>query len=245
MHIELSNVTKEYDSQLALREVSLSIEASQIVAVLGANGAGKTTMLRLLAGLVGPSSGELRYDHQIFSRGRMDLRRRFLFLADYPAVFETWTPLQHIGMVLRLYDRSDAGLPEKVTELLSSFDLLAVADAPFFALSRGQRYKAALVALLAVDPELWLLDEPFASGMDPHGLSEFKKRARSAASQGRTILYSTQIADAAERFSDRICVLHRGAVHAYQAPGEFHKPSGTGDSALEAIFEKLREEGNS
>jgi ABC-type multidrug transport system ATPase subunit len=70
MHIELSNVTKEYGSQLALREVSLSIEASQIVAVLGANGAGKTTMLRLLAGLVGPSSGELRYDHQIFSRNR-------------------------------------------------------------------------------------------------------------------------------------------------------------------------------
>jgi len=242
MKIELQEVLKKYKSVCALDAVSLVIEPRQIVALLGANGAGKTTMLRCLAGIVAADEGQVLYDGEVFQRQRMDLRRRFLFLPDFPPIFEDWSPLQHFGMTLRLYGVDGAGLEDRVLDLLREFDLLPLADAPFVTLSRGQRYKSVLAAMLAVNPELWLLDEPFASGMDPHGLSAFKRRAREAAAAGRTIIYSTQILDAAERFSDRICVIHRGKVRAFTATKDLRKDMQADTTALEDIFMNLREE---
>ncbi len=243
MRIELRNVLKIYKSLRALDEISITVEPGQIVALLGQNGAGKTTMLRCLAGTAAVDEGEVLYDGEKFTRKRIDLRQRFSFLPDFPAVFEEWSPLRHIGMALRLYGKNgDHELEERVLKLLKDFDLLPLANAPFFILSRGQRYKAALVALLAIDPELWLLDEPFASGMDPNGLNAFKQYAREAAGKGRTIIYSTQILDAAERFSDRVCIIHRGKVRAFEKTAALRETERSNGSALDELFRQLREE---
>src|SRR6059058_5507833 len=88
------------------------------------------------------------------------------------------TVLRHIGMVLRVYEADKTGVEQRVLQLLKDFDLFTVAENPLNTLSRGQIYKAAMVALIAVNPEIWLLDEPFASGMDPHGINMFKRYAR-------------------------------------------------------------------
>ncbi|HYV29130.1 MAG TPA: ABC transporter ATP-binding protein [Candidatus Eisenbacteria bacterium] len=242
MKIELRQVLKKYKSVRALDEVSLTIEPGQVVALLGPNGAGKTTLLRCLAGTVSADKGEVLYDGEKFLRQRLDLRRRFFFLPDFPAVFDEWRPLQHLGMVLRLYQMNGAGVEERAVEVLREFDLLPLVNAPFFTLSRGQRYKTSMAALLLVNPELWLLDEPFASGMDPNGINSFKRRAREAAAKGQTVIYSTQILDAAERFSDRICVIHRGKVRAFEPTAELLKSAGAEGSALDDLFKQLREE---
>jgi ABC-type multidrug transport system ATPase subunit len=242
MKIELQGIVKRFKSRRALDEVSLTIEPGQVVALLGLNGAGKTTLLRCLAGTVAPDQGRILYDGELFLRQRMDLRRQFMFLPDFPALFEEWTPLRHIGMVLRLFEQAEPGVEERVAELLRELDLLPLAEAPLATLSRGQRYKTVLAALLAVNPPLWLLDEPFASGMDPNGINVFKRRARQAAAHGQTVLYSTQILDAAERFSDRICVIHRGAIRADQAASDLRKDPPAATSGLDDIFSQLREE---
>src|SRR5512146_173810 len=101
MKLEVQQLLKRFKAARALDGVSLTIEPGQIVALLGPNGAGKTTLLRSLAGIVAPDDGKILYDGQRFLRARMDLRKRFLFLPDFPAVFDEWTPLQHLGMVLR------------------------------------------------------------------------------------------------------------------------------------------------
>jgi ABC-type multidrug transport system ATPase subunit len=243
MKLEVQRLLKTFKATRALDGVSLTIEPGQIVALLGPNGAGKTTLLRALAGVVAPDDGKVLYDGQPFLRRRLDLRKRFLFLPDFPAVFDEWTPLQHLGMVLRLYDKAgEAGIEDRVVELLLLFDLLTLANAPIVTLSRGQRYKVALAALLAVNPEVWMLDEPFASGMDPLGITTFKQRAREAAQRGQTIIYSTQILDAAERFSDRVCVIHRGKVRAFAATSEIRKSAQGNTTGLDELFQQLREE---
>ena len=118
--------------------------------------------------------------------------------------------------------------------------MLPLAESPLATLSRGELYKAALVAVLAVDPEVWMFDEPFASGMDPHGLTAFRRLARDAAARGRTILYSTQILDVAERFADAVCVLHRGKVRAFGAIEALRQPAGDVEGTLESLFAELR-----
>ena len=242
MKIELQEVVKKFKSLRALDSVSLTIDPGQLLALIGPNGAGKTTLLRCLAAISAPDEGRVLYDGEQFLRERLDLRRRFLFLPDFPPVFDEWSPLQHLGMTLHLYGLDGAGIEERVLDLLREFDLLPLANAPFGTLSRGQRYKAALVTLLTVDREVWLLDEPFASGMDPHGINAFKRHAREAAARGRTIIYSTQILDAAERFSDRICVIHRGQIRACAATAELRRDHSAHTSALDDIFKQLREE---
>ncbi len=240
MKIELRAVSKSYGRARALDRASAEIGASQIVAILGANGAGKTTLLRCLAGIAAPDAGEIVYDDLPFERDNMDLRRQVFFLPDIPVVFYELSIVRHIGMVLRVYEREEAGIEAKVLQLLKDFDLLSAAENPLRTLSRGQVYKAALAALIAVNPRVWLLDEPFASGMDPHGINALKHYAREAAAAGSTVIYTTQILDVVERFSDRVCILHQGEVRAFDSVNLLE--SSRQGKGLEEIFHQLREE---
>jgi ABC-type multidrug transport system ATPase subunit len=178
MKIALENASKKFAKVLALRNVTVTFEPGQIVGLVGPNGAGKTTLLRCLAGILVCDHGQIRYDGDQLQRDRLDLRRRFHFLPDFPVFLPAPTMIRHIGMMLRLYQADGDGSEERVLQLLRDFDLLPLAEAAPLALSRGQLYKAALAGLMAVDPEVWLLDEPFASGIDPQGISVFRRQAR-------------------------------------------------------------------
>jgi len=242
MKVRVEGLTKKYGPVAALRDVAFEAEPGRILAILGSNGAGKTTLLRCLGGIAAPGAGRILYDGEEFSRARLDLRRRFFYLPDTPYLLPGLTVIRHAGLVLRLYGADKPGVEERVIGILRDFDLLPLAEARIGTLSRGQAYKAALAALLAVDPEVWMLDEPFASGMDAHGIMAFKRYARNAAERGRTVFYTTQILDIAEAFSDVACILHDGEVRAFGSVAELRaRTSGDGE-VLEKIFLQLREE---
>ena len=241
MKIEFKGVLKAYSLVRALDHVSFEIEPGQIVSLLGPNGAGKTTLLRCLTGIAVPDKGSVCMDDQEFHRDQLELRRRMHFLPDFPFHFWEQSVLRNIAIVLHSYGSDGPGVEERVLELLQDFDLLPLALRPVNSLSRGQAYKTALVALLAVDPELWLLDEPFASGMDPQGIDAFKRHARAAANRGRTIIYSTQLLDVAERFSDRVCVINKGELHAFDTLANLRIAALDKDNVLEEMFRRLRE----
>ena len=241
MRIEFRSVTKSYRSIRALDSFSLEIEPGQIVSLLGPNGAGKTTLIRCLAGIAAPDKGAVYLDEREFNRDQMDLRRRMHLLPDFPFHFFDQPVLRNIAITLRLYEADGPGAEQRVLELLREFDLLPLALRPVHSLSRGQSYKAALVAMIAADRDLWLLDEPFASGMDPLGIDAFKRHARTAANRGRTILYSTQLLDVAERFSDRVCVIHRGSIHAFDTLERLRERATDKGNVLAELFRQLQE----
>jgi ABC-2 type transport system ATP-binding protein len=238
MKIQIDRASKKFSRIVALEEVSLGIEAGQIVGILGANGAGKTTLLNCLAGIVAPSRGRILYDNVEFHRGQMELRRRLMYLPDFPMMFARMNVLQHIAMCVRLYEKPEPN-GDSVAMLLEQLNLLPLVGMPLSAMSRGQLYKAGLAGLFVIDPELWILDEPLASGMDPMGIALFKRQARAAANRGRTVVYTTQMLDIAEKFSDRICVLDHGGLRLNRKMGE----SGEGDEEgkLEELMLNLRE----
>jgi ABC-type multidrug transport system ATPase subunit len=243
MHLTLEHATKRYGGQEALVDVSVEIEPGQIVAVIGLNGAGKSTLLRCLSGLSGFTSGSAFYDGRELSREDLELRRRLFYLPDFPVLFDRESVLRNLSRILRLYEADEAGREKRVLALMEELDLLALAQHPVGRLSRGQRFKVALTALIAVDPGLWLCDEPFASGMDPLGLAAFRQHARAAAARGRTILYSTQILELAERFSDRALVLHEARLHGFDTLAALTAADGPepAPGSAAALLRRLRE----
>ena len=241
MRVELRHLTKKFGALAALDDVSLAIEPGQVVALIGLNGAGKTTLFRCLSGLVAPTRGEVCYDGELFNRGRLDLRRRFVFLPDFPLLYARMSTLEHIALMCRVYERNTANLENEIVPILGGLDMLPLAEAPMGRLSRGQIYKAALAGLFAVKPELWLLDEPFASGLDPQGLAVLKAQARKAAAAGAAIVYSTQILEVAEKFCDRICVIDRGKLRADYSRGEINAMPATGTDSIEGRLSQFRE----
>lgn len=241
MKVELQNVFKSYGPIRALDGVSLRIEPGQIVSLLGPNGAGKTTLIRCLAGIAAPDKGSVHFDDEELRRDCMELRRRMQLLPDFPFHFWDQSVVRNIAIVLRLYDADGAGSEERVLELLREFDMLPLALRPVASLSRGQSYKAALVAMFAANRELLLLDEPFASGIDPHAIDAFKRHARAAASRGHTLIYSTQLLDIAERFSDRVCVIHKGELRAFDTLDNLRERARDKDNVLQDLFRQLRE----
>jgi ABC-2 type transport system ATP-binding protein len=167
----------------------------------------------------------------------VDVRQRFAFLPDFPLFFPTMSIIEHCAMTLRLYGRDDEGAEARVIELMRRFDILPLANSQLGALSRGQVYKAALVAIFAAGPELLMFDEPMASGMDALGLREFRDEVRLFTARGGTVLYTTQITSVAEQFSDDVILLHKGRLH---ASGPL--PSLAQGRAFEEIFAGLRGE---
>ncbi len=239
MHVSLVNVTKRYGRTRALDDFSLALEGGQIVAVLGINGAGKTTLLRALAGVVAPERGEIEFDGEPFRLDRLDQRKKLWFLPDFPPLLMEESVLTNLGLILHLFEADQPGVEERALELLRELDLVGLVHAPVGTLSRGQIYKTALTALVCVDPELWLLDEPFASGMDPIGIGVFRREARAAAERGRLILYSTQWLDAVERLADRLCILHSGKLRAFGSLAELRGTATEPGGAMEELFRRF------
>lgn len=202
--------SKRFGKNRVFEDVDIELPGGRLYCIIGLNGAGKTTLLNCLAGLQAPSAGDLLLDGEPISHTNIALRRRLFFLPELLVAYLAWTPLQYISSVLHVYEReADA---DEVFAVLADLDLLEKADHPIGTLSRGQASKAGLAALRLVSPRLWLLDEPFASGMDSHGLLQFKRWARAAVEAGATVLYSTQILSVAETFADRILVAHRRSL---------------------------------
>jgi ABC-type multidrug transport system ATPase subunit len=244
MRIALESVSKKYGRVIALNPTTLHFDGGQVIAVLGSNGAGKTTLLRCLSTISAPSRGQILWDGEPLTRSRLDLRRRLMFMPDFPPLFGHLTVLQHLALVLDVHGCESRGREDDVVGVLRDLDLLTLCDTPVQQLSRGQGYKAALAALLLIQPDLWLIDEPFASGMDPNGISVFKRCARQAAQSGKLVIYSTQIIDIAETLSDKVCVIHKGDVRAFASveslATEARREEENG--VLEEILQKLREE---
>jgi ABC-type multidrug transport system ATPase subunit len=239
MNVRLTDVTKIWGNTIALDQLNLNFSPGEIVCVLGLNGVGKSTLLRMLAGVFSPTYGELAFDGIPFKRNDLTLRRKIGFLPDFPIFLPgPISVIRHIGMVLRLYEKDYAGVEHRVLEILRGLDLLEVVESNVLSLSRGQQYKTALAGLMAVEPELLLLDEPFASGMDAHGLSVLKLFGREMAAKGKTVIYTTQILEIAEQWSNRVLVLDRGAVYAFDSISNLL--SFPGDD-LNQLFKRLRE----
>jgi len=241
MDTRVRSLAKCFTTEEVLTDLDLDLVSGQVVAVIGLNGAGKTTLLRCLAGVITPTRGTITWDGEPGLRDDPVRHAKMVFLPDDPLLMAEQSVVEHMALHLRGYGRDGAIDDATVVRVLRELDLLDRAGKPVAMLSRGQRYKAALAALLLIAPELWLLDEPFASGMDPQGMLTLRRRARAAADAGACIVYTTQILEIAERFCDRLLVLGRGRLQVQFTRVELEAMPSDGPGSIADRLDEFRD----
>lgn len=210
MSIRFENVSRSFGSQLALHEISTTISAGKMVAIMGANGAGKSTFLQLLAGWIPASKGRITLDDFLIKPTRLSVRRRLMML-DEPRRHDA-PVLSVIGQAVKDYQVDRENIETEVASWMDQLNMVDTYRKTSRNVSKGQRYKAALISLFAVAPPVWLLDEPFSCGLDAVGLEVMQREMRNHVCGGGTVVFSTQWPEHAARLADQVLVLEEGKL---------------------------------
>lgn len=213
--IEVKDLRKEFRlgllmrRVLAVRGISFEVEEGSIFGFLGPNGAGKTTTIKMLTGLISPSSGSARiFGHAVPSPRAM---RRVGFLPESPYVYPYLTPAEFVTLCARLSGLSAKAARDRTRQVLEQVGIWYAADRPVRRLSKGMLQRTGLAAALVADPELLILDEPM-SGLDPVGRKEVRDLIVEERKRGRTVFFSTHILNDVEMLCDRVTILSKGEV---------------------------------
>lgn len=190
--IETINLTRRYARMTALDNLNLAVAPGSIYGFIGPNGAGKTTTLRLLAGLLEPTSGEIRLMGKRLSASGTEAQRLVGYMPDFFGVYDDLRVWEYLDFFARCYGLSAARRRTTVEQLLDLVDLTPKRDAFVQSLSRGMQQRLCLAHALVHDPPVLLLDEP-ASGLDPRARVELRELLRALRSMGKTVLLSSHI----------------------------------------------------
>src|SRR5215510_2511552 len=241
--ILLDNLTKVYASTIAVDRVSLTIPAGQLVGYLGPNGAGKSTTVKMLIGMLTPTSGSASINGLDIERDSLEVKRIIGYVPESGALFESLTGREYLEMVGRLYAIDDSTMIQRIRNFAEFFELdnKTLDRKILSAYSKGMRQKIVISAALIHNPLVIFFDEPL-SGLDASTQLMFKTLIRNLAAEGKTILYCSHILDVVERTCDRIVIIDHGRVVADGTLAELQAASGEG--SLERIFNKLTAHGN-
>lgn len=233
--IELEGLTKDFGSLRAVDGIDLTIPRGQFFAVLGPNAAGKTTTIKMMVGLIRPTSGRARIAGFDIQGQPLEARARLSYVPDFPFLYEKLTPAEFLRFTGRLFRMPEAGIREGCDELIPRFNLEEWLHQPIESLSHGTRQRIAIASALLHRPEVFIIDEPMV-GLDPHHARVVKDILRERATRdGMTVFLSTHQVGVAEEMADRIGIFHQGRVIACGDADELRRLSGT-RGTLEAAF---------
>ena len=208
--LSASHLTRRFGERLALDDLSIDLRRGEIFALLGPNGAGKTTTLRLLAGLIAPTSGSVQVNGEAMTPSSASrLRGRIGFLTEAPGLWDTLTVRQNLLVYARLYGLPTPG--RAVDDVLKLFEIPDRANDRAAELSKGLKQRVALARSLVHNPRIVLLDEP-TSGLDPESAREVRELIVGLRDEGRTVMLCTHNLDEVERVADRVAVLRTRLV---------------------------------
>ncbi|MBI3192789.1 MAG: ABC transporter ATP-binding protein [Pedosphaera parvula] len=232
--IELLHVVKRFGDLVAVNDVTLTVPKGEFFAVLGPNAAGKTTTIKILTGLVKPTSGTARVAGFDVQTHPLEARRRIAFVPDFPFLYDKLTPWEFIRFTGQLFQMSEERILAAGMELAARFNLEPFMRKPIEGLSHGTRQRIAIVSALLHDPEVFIIDEPMV-GLDPHHARVFKDLLKERSRQGTTVFVSTHQLSVAEEMADRIGIMHQGRFIAVGSLEELRQQSGS-DGMLEHSF---------
>ncbi len=239
--IELVNLVKKFGDLTAVNDVSLTIPRGEFFAMLGPNAAGKTTTLKMLAGLMKPTSGCARVCGFDMQTQPLEARRRIAYVPDFPFLYDKLTAWEFFRFTGELFHMPAAKIEANAQELILRFHLTDFVHRPLESLSHGTRQRVAIVSALLHEPEVFVIDEPMV-GLDPQHARVVKDVFKERSRAGVTVLLSTHQLSVAEEMADRIGIINGGRLVAVGNREELRKQSGR-SGQLEEIFLSLTANG--
>lgn len=209
--LEVRQLTKLYRGVRAVEDVSFTLRPGEILGYVGPNGSGKSTTVKMLTGLLEPSSGEVFFHGRRIDDDLVAYKRRLGYVPEEPHLYPHLSGLEYLTLVGRLRGIEAGRLARKANELLQLFDLRDSRYSPLASYSKGMRQRVLISAALLADPELIILDEPF-SGLDVDASMLFRQLLCELAAGGRMILFSSHVLEVVEKLCSQVVILYKGKV---------------------------------
>ena len=232
--IEIKNVSKSYDGKVkALNDISFKIDNGEIFAFIGHNGAGKTTMIKSLVGILDFDSGDILINGKSIKKEPIECKREMAYVPDNPDLYENMTGLDFINFICDIYDVSLEDRKVNIEKYSKMFEMDGKLGSDISSFSHGMKQKVALIAALSHNPDVLIMDEPFV-GLDPKAVFDMKEVMHKMAKEGKTIFFSTHILDVAEKLCDRVAIIKKGEIIKIGKMKDIK-----GDESLEQVFLEL------
>jgi ABC-2 type transport system ATP-binding protein len=236
--IKLTNLVKRYGDFTAVNSINLEVPRGELFGFLGPNGAGKTTTLRMIAGILRPTSGTIHIGNVDLTADPVAAKTILGFIPDRPFIYEKLTGAEFLRFVAGLYNEEGPKVEHRARELLALFDLEEWRDELVESYSHGMRQKLIISSAFVHRPEVIVVDEPMV-GLDPKAARILKDLFREYCNRGHTIMMSTHTLEVAESMCDRIGIIQGGVIRALGTMAELRASAHSGTEGLEQIFLRL------
>jgi ABC-2 type transport system ATP-binding protein len=239
--LQINNITGGYTKTPVLKDVSFDVNAGELVGLIGLNGAGKSTTIKHIIGLMEAKKGSVSINNKTFQQDPTGYRSQFTFIPETPVLYDELTLKEHLDMTAMAYELEPQTYEARLQPLLKEFRLdrkLKWFPAHF---SKGMKQKVMIMCAFLVQPSLYIIDEPFL-GLDPLGIQSLLDLMTDMKKQGAGILMSTHILATAERYCDKFVILHNGEVRAQGTLKDLQEEFQMRNATLDEIYIELTKE---
>ena len=234
--IEIKNVSKTYNGEKkALKSVSFKVNDGEIFAFIGHNGAGKTTMIKSIVGILDFEEGDILINNISIKESPVLCKKNIAYVPDNPLLYENMRAIDFINFICDMYEASIDERKENIDAYSKMFNIYDNLKDEISSFSHGMKQKVALIAALSHNPNVLIMDEPFV-GLDPKSVYDMKEVMKSMAKEGKIIFFSTHILDVAEKLCNRVAIIKDGNIIKIGDMKEIK-----GDDSLEQVFLELGE----
>lgn len=235
--LEIKNYTKVYgEGKKAADNVSLTVESGDIYGFIGHNGAGKSTTIRAVVGVLDFTEGEIYIDGHSVKEEPMECKRVTAYIPDNPDLYENLTGIQYLNFIADVFGISAAEREERIRKYADMFEITDSLGDMISSYSHGMKQKVAIISALIHDPKLMVLDEPFV-GLDPKAAFTLKEIMREMCRNGAAIFFSTHVLDVAEKLCNKVAIIRKGRIIATGTMEEITEGHSLEETFLEADHE--------
>jgi ABC-2 type transport system ATP-binding protein len=233
--LDIQDLTGGYSKKPVLQGVSFNVKEQEIVGLIGLNGAGKSTTIKHIIGLMEPSKGTVTIKGEAFEQNAEKYRQRFTYIPETPILYDELTLYEHLELTAMAYGLDRGIFEERLNVLSKEFRMEKRLNWFPVHFSKGMRQKVMIMCAFLVKPDLYIVDEPFV-GLDPVAIHSFLQTMEEMKAQGAGVLMSTHILSTAERYCDRFVILHEGEVRGFGTLEELRVKFGKPNATLDDLY---------
>ncbi|MBQ1815778.1 MAG: ABC transporter ATP-binding protein [Ruminococcus sp.] len=237
--IQVQHFTKKYGDKAVVKDISFTAKDGAITGFIGHNGAGKSTTIKAITGVISPTEGTILINGIDIARDALNAKRQFGYVSDSPDHFLRLSGMEYLDFMADIYDAPAEGRAQFIEDYAKRFGIYDALNNKILSYSHGMRQKIMIMGALIHDPSVWILDEPL-TGLDPQSAFELKKMMREHVEKGNSVFFSTHVLEVAEKLCDEICIIKNGEL-LYNGTMDELKSTYKSQASLENIFLELTE----